>query len=113
MNAWLTHTGLTHRRISADSLTPTQQKKPPPQVLAGDGDTHRMQTSALPRKGSLKQLWAGCLGNTLSKRFDLELKLLYPFRKLILRLSFFQRFKILLDLLSSKNQRHKIMKNLK
>lgn len=51
----------------ADSLTPTEQKKPSPQVLTGDGSVHRMQKSAHLREGSLKDTMGWLPGKNIVK----------------------------------------------
>ena len=67
MNTWLPYAGLTHRHSRADSLTPTEQKKPSPQVLTGDGGLHRMQKSAHLREGSLKDTMGWLPGKNIVK----------------------------------------------
>lgn len=67
VNTWLTYAGLTHRYSRADSLTPTEQEKPSPQVLTRDGDLHRMQKSAHLREGSLKDTMGRLPGKNIVK----------------------------------------------
>lgn len=67
VNTWLTYAGLTHRYSRAESLTPTEQEKPSPQVLTGDGDLHRMQKSAHLREGSLKDTMGLLPGKNIVK----------------------------------------------